>query len=479
MDDFAYKQKIESEMHEALKNGEFQLYLQPKVNMITSKVQGAEALSRWIHPVDGLRKPVDYIPIFEENGFIVKLDMYMFEELCKLKAQWHKDEVEFASIPISVNMSRCHLFREGFVDELVNLTKQYNVDPFEIEIEITESVYLNDNSELIRTVDELKDYGFYVSIDDFGSGYSALSMLKDIPADTIKIDKEFLDLSANSERGKRVIKNVIRLCKDLKYKVMIEGVESQEQADILTSYGCEIAQGFYFSRPISVDAFESYTKEHYVVSIDVIQFTFNNNLRSDKGQFEGEFTGKELSYVKGIASSSQAVHFEGGNPTENLISLPISILHNDSYSVSMWIKPDELDTWTATVFAEYENGFFQFCPYSEFGKAVFRIRDRRQIDGWHDAMIPPLETNKWYHIVITYDSYMEEACVYVNGELGSRMEEVPPLYFLKRLYVGGDIYKPTFKGDIDQLVFYDRALTKEDVLNLHNVYLLREGFDAL
>ena len=94
-------------------------------------------------------------------------------------------------------------------------------------------------------------------------------------------------------------------------------------------------------------------------------------------------------------------------------------------------------------------------------------------------MIPPLETNKWYHIVITYDSYMEEACVYVNGELGSRMEEVPPLYFLKRLYVGGDIYKPTFKGDIDQLVFYDRALTKEDVLNLHNVYLLREGFDAL
>ena len=478
MNDLLYQQIMEEEMREALENGEFHLYLQPKVNMITKRVHGAEVLSRWIHPVDGLRGPVDYIPVMEENGFIVQLDMYMFEQLCILKQRWHREDVEFASIPISVNMSRHHLFRDTFVDELVSLTKKYQVSPSEIEIEITESIYLNDNTELIHTVDQLKKHGFYVSIDDFGSGYSSLSMLKDIPADTIKIDKEFLELSSNSERGKRVIKNVIRLCKDLKFKVMTEGVENQEQADILTSYGCEVAQGFYYSRPIPIDAFEAYTREHYVVSVDVIQFAFENNLKSDKGRFEGEFTGKTLSYVKGITPTSTALHFEGGLATENLVSLPTSIIHNDSYSVSMWIKVDKLSVWTATVFGEYENGFFQFCPVSDYGQACFRIRDRRQVDGWHDALIPTLEENKWYHIVITYDSASEEACVYVNGELGVMIEEVPALYFLKRLYVGGDIYKPTFEGDIDEVVFYDRALTASDVVNLYSCYVLRNGFDA-
>ena len=153
MDELTYKQKIESEMKSALLNGEFHLYLQPKVNMITSKVYGAEALSRWIHPVDGLRGPISYIPLFEENGFIVDLDMYMFEQLCILKQRWHKERVEYASIPISINMSRRHLFRDTFVEELVNLADKYGVLSNEIEIEITESVYLSDNTELIQTVD--------------------------------------------------------------------------------------------------------------------------------------------------------------------------------------------------------------------------------------------------------------------------------------------------------------------------------------
>ena len=205
----AYSKQMEAEMSPALRNGEFQVYLQPKVNMITSKVFGAEALSRWVHPVEGIRSPLSYIPLFEENGFVVKLDMYVFEEICKLKQKWYSEGVSFASIPISINMSRLHLFKKQFVDELFGIVSKYGVNPSEIEIEITESVYLNDYSELIQVVGSLQEYGFTVSIDDFGSGYSALNMLKDIPVDTIKIDKEFLQLSANTERGKKVIKNVI------------------------------------------------------------------------------------------------------------------------------------------------------------------------------------------------------------------------------------------------------------------------------
>ncbi len=474
----AYSKQMEAEMSPALRNGEFQVYLQPKVNMITSKVFGAEALSRWVHPVEGIRSPLSYIPLFEENGFVVKLDMYVFEEICKLKQKWYSEGVSFASIPISINMSRLHLFKKQFVDELFGIVSKYGVNPSEIEIEITESVYLNDYSELIQVVGSLQEYGFTVSIDDFGSGYSALNMLKDIPVDTIKIDKEFLQLSANTERGKKVIKNVIILCKDLKLHVTVEGVETQEQIEFLTNYGCEIAQGFFYSKPIPIGEFEEYTNAHYVVSVDVIKFSFNDNLKSDDNRFEAEYTGEECRYVKGISPSIKAVHFPGGNAMENCLLLPTGIIHNDSYSVSMWIKPDRLTKWTATVFGEYENGFFQFCPLSEEGVSCFRIRDRRVVDSWHDTEYQPLQPDKWYHVVITYNRMEERATLYINGVPVSHSEDVPALYFLKRLMIGGDIYKPTFAGSICEVIFFDKSLKDSDVADLYENYITMEDFEA-
>lgn len=470
------RKQIEAEMEPALQNGEFQVYLQPKVNMITAKVFGAEALSRWVHPVEGIRSPLSYIPLFEENGFVVKLDMYIFEQICKLKAEWYKQGVEFACIPISINMSRLHLFKKEFVDELSAIVEKYDVNPSEIEVEITESVYLNDYSELIQVVSRLQERGFSVSIDDFGSGYSALNMLKDIPVDTIKIDKEFLQLSANTERGKKVIKNVIILCKDLKLHVTVEGVETEEQIDFLTNYGCEIAQGFYYSKPIPVKEFEEYTKAHYVVSVDEIKFSFNDNLKSDDGRFEAEYTGTECQYVEGIAPSIKGIHFPGGNAQENCLLLPTGIIHNDSYSVAMWVKPDKLNYWTATVFGEYENGFFQFCPSAEARGACFRIRDRRVVDSWHDTIYDELKPDTWYHVVITYNRMEESAILYINGVPVSRSKDVPALYFLKRLVVGGDIYKPTFEGSICEVMFCDKSQTEAAVTELYESYVNMEGF---
>lgn len=473
-----YNKGIETEMQAALENGEFHVYLQPKVSMITSRVYGAEALSRWIHPVEGVRRPDTYIPVLEESGLIVQLDMYMFEQVCKLKAGWYAAGEEFAGIPISINMSRLHLYRKTFVEELLEITKRYSIHPDELELEITESVYLNDFTELIQVVAKLQKCGFYVSIDDFGSGYSALNMLKDIPVDIIKIDKEFLQLSANSERGKKVIKNVIILCKELKLKVVVEGVETQEQIQFLTSFGCEIAQGFYYSKPISVPDFEAYIRDHQVVSIDIIKFSFNDNLMSDRGRFEAVYTGEECKFVRGISPSIKAIHFQGGNARENCLALPTDIIHNDSYSVAMWVKVDRLISWSATIFGEYENGFFQFCPLSEMGSSCFRIRDRRGVDAWYDTESEPLEVDKWYHIVITYDRMDERAVLYKNGKCAGTCENVPAIYFPKRLLIGSDIYKPTFEGYISEVIFYDRALEAAEVEELLAEYTSMEDFDA-
>ena len=478
MIDLKYSRKIEDDMHDALANGEFHLYLQPKVNMITSKVYGAEALSRWIHPVGGLVRPDMYIPLFEQNGFIVQLDMYMFEELCRLKEKWHRDGVEFAAIPISINMSRLHLFRENYVEELLAITDKYGIHPSELDIEITESVYLNDVTKLNEIVAKLQSKGFLVSIDDFGSGYSALNMLKDIPADIIKVDKEFLQLSTNSERGKKVIKNIIILCKELKYKVLVEGVETAEQVEFLTSFGCEIAQGFYYSKPIPVEEFEEYTRKHFIVSVDVVKFSFKDTLKCDDGRYEGIFIGDDCEFVKGISPSVKGIHFPGGPAQTNCVKLPVGIVHNDSFSVSFWVKTDKLGVWSSTIFAEYENGFFQYCPLSEKGESCFRVRDRRGLDAFLDAVSVPLETDRWYHIVMTYNTNIEKSVLYVEGKEVGYCEAVPALYFPKRLLVGSDIYKDTFEGTICELIFYDRPLDASEVAELHESYISMPDFDA-
>ncbi len=478
MIDMELRQKIESEMQAALDRGEFHLYLQPKVNMVTSKVYGAEALSRWLHPTDGIRRPDIYIPIFEDTGFIVQLDMYMFEELCRIKARWHAEGRDFASIPISINMSRLHLFRKYFVEELFTITQRYGISPSELDIEITENVYLADVTTLNQVVGKLQTYGFFVSIDDFGSGYSALNMLKDIPADIIKIDKEFLQLSTNSDRGKKVIKNIILLCKELKFKVMVEGVETEEQLEFLTSFGCEIAQGFYYAKPIPVKEFEEFTNSHFVVSVDIIKFNFKDNLLSEDGRFEGEFLGEKCEYVKGIAPSVKGIHFHGGRAQENCVKFPVGIMHNDNFSVSHWVKVDRLNEWVATIFAEYENGFFQFCPLSEQGQSCYRIRDRRRLDAWCDSVAFPLEEGRWYHVVMTYDSAKEKAILYVDSIEVGYCQDVPALYFPKRLLLGGDIYKDTFEGAICELIFYDRPLDCEEVRKLYQDYITMDDFDA-
>lgn len=475
---FEASKNIEAEMEDALKNREFKIYLQPKVNMITSNIIGAEALSRWVHPVDGIRAPFRYIPLFEKNGFIVQLDMYVFEEVCRLKSQWHKEELKYAGIPVSVNMSRLHLYKKDFCEQLRDIAAKYEVDTKELEIEITESVFLRDNNELIAVVERLHQYGFSVSIDDFGSGYSALNMLKDIPVNIIKIDKEFLKMSADDVRGKKVIKNIIAMCKDLKLDVVTEGVETEDQIKLLTSCGCEIAQGFYYSKPLPTDDFDNYSSENFKDEQSFVRFAFNDNFLSDCGQFEGKFIGNDCKFVKGISDSTKALYFGGGPLFTNHLELPTEILYGGSYSISMWIKPEVLNTWSAAVFGEYENGFFSYCPYAWEGHSSFRIRDGRQAEAFYDTAAVNIWDNLWTYVVITYNSVIEKTSVYINGALVATMENVPTLYPLKRLLVGGDVYQVPFQGAICELIFFNHVLSFSEITNMHEKYDSAEDFTA-
>ena len=248
-----WKRKVEDMMEPALLNREFQIYLQPKYNPISQKIVSAEALVRWISPTDGLIPPGRFIPIFEDNGFITRLDDYMIGAVAKLQSEWKIQGKK--SVPVSVNVSRANFTKENLADHICQLIDSYGADHTLIELEVTESAFFGDKEMLQKIIRELKSYGFRISMDDFGAGYSSLNSLKDLPVDVLKLDMDFFRGEDTKKRGEIVVKETIRLAKALKMQIVAEGIERKEQVEFLAAEGCDMIQGYYFAKPMPVSDF--------------------------------------------------------------------------------------------------------------------------------------------------------------------------------------------------------------------------------
>ncbi len=252
--DFLQKKKLESAMWSSLKQGDFIVYLQPKIDLETSEIVGTEALARWQHPTEGLILPKGFIPLFESNGFILELDFYIYEEVCRLLRKWM--DAGKTVMPVSVNVSRAHLANQQFAAQLKALIEKYRIPPEFFELELTESVLMDNAEEAASMIRNLKNLGFSILIDDFGSGYSSLNQLKDLTVDVLKLDKEFFRKGGMTEKDKIIVDGIIRIAVDLDLKILSEGVETQEQVDFLISAGCHLVQGYFFAKPMPVEEFE-------------------------------------------------------------------------------------------------------------------------------------------------------------------------------------------------------------------------------
>lgn len=247
--------EIESRMESALVNGEFKVYLQPKYNLESGRIAGAEALCRWI-PDDGMAiYPDEFIPVFEENGFISKLDYYMLNQVCEM-IQKRQSEGK-GNVRVSVNQSRVLLSDEQYQHKVAEVLQRYGCLGQYIELELTERIFQDDLSEFARIMDQVRKLGIQWSIDDFGTGYSSLNLLKELPVDIIKIDKSFLDEAETSEASKIIIRKTVELTQALDKYVVCEGVETESQADYLREISCDMAQGYLYARPMPMDQFEN------------------------------------------------------------------------------------------------------------------------------------------------------------------------------------------------------------------------------
>lgn len=247
------EQRMNTEFKTAIAEKQFKVYYQPICRSSDGLITSAEALIRWQHPVKGMISPGTFIPLFEKNGFISILDRYVWDEVCTM--QQSRLDQGLATVPVSVNVSRVEFYNPSLCDDIRDIAKKHNMSPDLLKIEITESAYADNPVQVMDAVKKLHAYGFSVLMDDFGSGYSSLNMLKDLPIDVLKIDMRFLDDLDKDRKASIVLESIIRLAKWMKLSVVSEGVETQKEWEYLRSVECDSVQGYYFYKPMPQEDF--------------------------------------------------------------------------------------------------------------------------------------------------------------------------------------------------------------------------------
>jgi EAL domain-containing protein (putative c-di-GMP-specific phosphodiesterase class I) len=245
-------------MESSLENGEFKLFLQPKYNVKQDKIDSAEALVRWFHPEVGFISPGLFVPIFEKNGFITMLDLFVWEEACKEVARLR--ELGLPQVPISVNASRLDFDLEDLPERFAELADKYGVDHRLMHVELTETAY-SDNPDVVKMLATFKELGFSTELDDFGSGYSSLVSLNTLPLDVMKLDMSMIRKATELDDF-RIVESTINLARVLGLKTVVEGVETAEEAARVTEMGCDYIQGYFYSRPLRKEEFEEYLEKH-------------------------------------------------------------------------------------------------------------------------------------------------------------------------------------------------------------------------
>ena len=248
------QQQLSGQLTDAIAKQQIVPFLQPITDR-EGKVVGAEALVRWIHPERGMLQPADFVPVFEENGMIADMDRAVWRSVCEILADWQKTHPDLF---ISINISPKDFYFMDVGEEIRKLTTEFGLPPEKLRLEITETVMMTDEENHLKTIHELRRAGFLVEMDDFGSGYSSLNMLKDMPLDVLKIDMKFLSRSAEERKTRRILQGIVNLAEDLGYVSVIEGVETEEQYHLLADMGCRLFQGYYIAKPMDAGAFDGF-----------------------------------------------------------------------------------------------------------------------------------------------------------------------------------------------------------------------------
>ncbi len=465
MTDIIHQMELSSSLPTAINNEELKVYYQPKIECGTERVIGAEALIRWIKPDGSFVYPDQFISLFEANGLIVEVDYYVYKKVFEHIRR--RLDASLPVVPISMNVSRIHLTSCGIIDYIKGLFAKYQIPPELVEFELTENIYIENMDSVLPLINELRKMGIKISMDDFGSGYSSLNTLNSLPIDVLKLDRVFMTDTLN-ENQMVILTSIIDMAKKLNIAVLCEGVENSSQSNFLQKIGCDMIQGYYYSRPLSEKDFIDYMASHITEAYNYIHFGFKDNLIDDSGRFEGKFLGNGVTFTEGPGGMS-ALHFDGGEPASNVVELPTEIYPLSDYTITMWFREDKEQKWSSLLYTNFSNGYSSIIPHSFDMKTMFRIYASTPSNIATDAgSVMASRHDVWNFIAVSYNCRTRISRIYLNGQQAGMLENVPILKDPIHVLLGGDIYNSCFAGSIADLRIYDQELSPIRILYAFN-----------
>ncbi len=468
--------EMERRQKEALRNKEFEIYYYPVISAQTSKLFISEVCLVWNQPDGRRRYPWEFMPVFEKNGFIRTVDMWVIKNVCRHLKKYHKKTGARGQIAIPV--SKILFFDKGLPKILQEVLEQNGVEPKEIVLEVGEDSFSRGSQELVQMLKQLKSIGFGIGIIEVGVDFASLRYWDKLDIDYIKISAEYLKDVLKTTKGRRIVKTLLAMGQDLRIKVVADGIESKEDMLFLSGCGCNAVSGPVYTNSLPQDEYEKYVQDKITYGEQKIQFPFLENLQAEGGAFEGSINGEGISFEKGIAKRFGAVYFPGGDVGKNVITLPGNILANDSYTIGMWLKPFRLNSWTSAWYARYYGGFMSYVPDAGSGNSIFRISEDRDSYGFHDVLGRQLQEQKWFFVCLTFDAAADVMRYYINGRKIRYLTDVPALPSCKQIVLGGDPFQESYEGLISGLTIYDNVKSEEEVRELYERFLSEEGFQG-
>ncbi len=473
---FLLEKEMEEHAQQALRAGEFVVRYQPVFHMISSKIEQAQARVFWLRDEKTVWETKDFRPLFERKNFCKEIDLYVFEVVCRDLQKFHQEGRLHDKV--SVQLSRQLFLDEGLGQRLMETMARYGVEPQEIELALEEKAVSSRGIEkLIDSMTRLKNLGFSLALIHFGEDFSSFRYLRNLPVDSLNFEETYLKENLLNPKGRRIIKTVIRLGKDLKLLLVAQGLADKEEVVFLSSCGCDAAAGSFYSKMMPLEEYLDYTKTLASQKERRIAFRFLDGLSAEDGSMTGEIEGEGIELVPGISDLWGGVHFPGGETGQNLICLPGSLFSENSYTLTMWIRTEAGNDWTSVIYMRYLDGFASLVPYLSDGQSVYRIcEDTDMNNGWHDTFCRAAAFHQWCFIAVTYDAFSESVCYYFNGRKARYRVEVPTMLACRQVMFGGDPFQKSYQGTVSALVVYDNVKTSEEIQELYDSYLEEPGF---
>lgn len=471
------EKQMEIQAEDALENDRFKIRFLPVNNLQNSRLEQAEIHVCWEKDDGSFWLQEEFRPVLEKNGFIRKVDQYIFEETCKLIPKLRIGEQQY--IKLSVQLSRLLLLEDDLAENLKKTMDKYGVFMDEIGICIDETAFENRNSsQIIRAIQRLNEVGFSVALIHFGQDFSSFRFLRQLQIDSIRFDTAYLKENMNNGRGRQIIKTLIRLGKDLKQLMIADGVTDQSEVMFLSGCGCDAASGSYYSELLEEADYLQYAKERMKHRNQKIAFAFKDNLDSMDGEITGKIVGDGVRFVDGISDNWGGIYFPGGCASDNVITFPEQLFSGDSYSIALWLKPDAVWSWGSVVYAGYLGGFASLVPFAGEGISIFRIYEEGDLNGWHDILCHASDLHKWTFITVTYDAFSESTRYYINGKKAGYQVNVPIMYSCRQVMLGGDPFQKSYTGSVSAFMVFDQAKTEEEIEELYQAFLVEPGFQG-